>query len=507
MESPGPRTYREFLRSRWPSRVLHMSYVGLVVCPVALLFDWIFGKSGMFLTVERSLAEIALIRLGIVVVPLLSFVLSKLARNSPWLPRGTFALACAYVVAHEAAFYLVGTNGTMFHTTFIYLNLVVPMSILPVERLHRFSFYGVFAIGHAVMEYLYPGRESAGAEFWTHVILLGGAISLTIPLEMVYNGHRKQFSMRREMLTALDELRSSREHVAVAGSTLTRSVVQLSDATTDLSRQADSARAESHQIASASVQMATSARQLAERSGAGAARVGEARDHTENIDGLVREMEQSMSEIGAAVASSESSFARLEEHSEKIDLFIATLEEIAAETHMLALNASIEASRAGEHGRGFMVVSKETRRLAEQSASRSKEIKADIGGIRRQLGLTREAIAHIRSKMSGLSGTYGRARSMLETVNHIVESTAEVMDSNTRDAAQQSSASESISAGTNRLMQAIQAHAQMSEKVAATADELRRLASELERLLPGNDPGSAPGSDRAKSERARRRAA
>ncbi|MGA9525903.1 MAG: methyl-accepting chemotaxis protein [Myxococcaceae bacterium] len=497
MEDSGPpRTYKEFLRSRWPSRVSHIAIVGLVVSPTALLFDWIFGKSGLFLNVETSLAEMALIRLGIIVAPIGAWVSAKIIRDVRWLPRVTFVWACIYAVAHEIAFYLIGTNGTLFHTTFIYLDLVVPMSILPVERVQRFAFYMVFWVGHAVAEVLYGADVGAGTQFWNHLILVGGAFSLTIPLEMVYNGHRKQFDLRREMGIALEELRGSREHVSIAGSTLARSVVGLSEATNDLSRQAESARGESHHIAAASEQMATSARQLAERSKEGAARVGEARDYTDNIDGLVREMEQSMSEIGAAVSSSEASFARLEEHSEKIDVFITTLEEIAAETHMLALNASIEASRAGEHGRGFMVVSNETRRLAEQSASRSKEIKADIGGIRRQLALTRQAIAHIRSKVSGLSGTYGRTRSMLETVNHIVESTAEVMESNTREAVQQSSASETISAGTHRLMQAIQAHAQMSEVVAETAEELRRLAGELERLLPGTEAVAAVNPSR-----------
>ncbi len=485
--SGAPRTYKEFLRTRWPSRVSHIAIVGLVVSPTALLFDWIFGKSGLFLTVDTSLAEMALIRMGILVAPIGAWVCAKVGLLKPWLPRITFVWACIYAVAHEFAFYLVGTNGTVFHTTFIYLDLIVPMSILPVERVQRIGFYVVFWIGHSVAEFLYGAELGAAADFWNHVIQVGGAFSLTIPLEMVYNSHQRQFALRREMSIALEELRSSREHVAIAGTTLARSVVQLSEATTDLSRQAESARGESHHIAVASVQMATSARQLSERSQEGAARVGEARDHTDNIDGLVREMEQSMSEIGAAVSSSEASFARLEEHSEKIDVFISTLEEIAAETHMLALNASIEASRAGDHGKGFMVVSTETRRLAEQSAGRSKEIKADIGGIRRQLGLTREAIAHIRGKMSALNGTYGRARSMLETVNDIVEGTAEVMESNTRDAVQQSSASESISAGTNRMLQAIQAHAAMSETVAATAEELQRLASELERLLPGTE--------------------
>ncbi|ETT30730.1 Cache sensor containing methyl-accepting chemotaxis sensory transducer [Paenibacillus sp. FSL R7-269] len=162
----------------------------------------------------------------------------------------------------------------------------------------------------------------------------------------------------------------------------------------------------------------------------------------------------------------------LEQDSQKIGEIIEVIDEIAEQTNLLALNAAIEAARAGEQGRGFAVVADEVRKLAERSSEATKQIAYIIRGMQKNTVLSVQAV----NEVSALSDqTEGLIQGIASRVNETTQQITGIAAACEEQAAQTSEVLVSIgavAAGSQQSAAAAQETAASSQMLATLADEL-----------------------------------
>lgn len=190
--------------------------------------------------------------------------------------------------------------------------------------------------------------------------------------------------------------------------------------------------------------------------------------------------------IGELLKSNQETSARIEElgrSSDAIGKIINVINEIAGQTNLLALNASIEAARAGVHGRGFAVVAGEVRRLAERTSEATKEIDETVRAI--QLG-TAEAVDAMRASMghvqSGVESA-NLAGAALTSIIHGSESVQKMVTQIAAAATQQSYATQSVTTNVNEIVSIIEHTAGSSKHSVEACQQLANLANELTALV------------------------
>jgi methyl-accepting chemotaxis protein len=169
--------------------------------------------------------------------------------------------------------------------------------------------------------------------------------------------------------------------------------------------------------------------------------------------------------------------------SDAIGTIIGVIEEIANQTSLLALNASIESARAGEHGRGFAVVAAEVRRLAERTSRATGEVDQMVRDI--QAG-TAEVVEAMRSSMQMVERGVDSARSAGDALANIIQGSEAVQKRVAQvaiAAAQQSSATQSVNVNLNEISSIIEHTTNSSARSVVACDRLANLAADLNELV------------------------
>ena len=249
-----------------------------------------------------------------------------------------------------------------------------------------------------------------------------------------------------------------------------------------------SAEQQAKQAAAASDSIAKMTASVAEVSG-NAERCADVARHAVDVahkgGEAVRRTIEGMNTIRETIQDTSKRIKRLGESSQEIGNIVELIEEIAEQTNILALNASIEASRAGEASRGFAVVADEVQKLAERSSNATKKIEVLVSTIQSD---TNEAVVSMERSTTDVVGgallaeNAGAALDEIEQVSHQIASLVQNISSSARDQS-------TVSTAINKNMQVLrQISAKTTESTAATSSaisKLSELASQLRRTVRG----------------------
>ena len=194
-------------------------------------------------------------------------------------------------------------------------------------------------------------------------------------------------------------------------------------------------------------------------------------------------------DVREVVQTSSREVQELAKLSESITEFIDLIKQISSQTNLLALNAAIEAARAGEHGRGFAVVADEVRNLADSSARAAEDVAKTVKVIREQVRDVAGTMEVGTRKVAGIEGVASAAASGLEAIATAIQEIEAAAAQVAAEAERNRKVVDDVSHTTAQVAMAANEHASSSEEVTAAAEEqsasTEEMASSASELLQG----------------------
>lgn len=264
--------------------------------------------------------------------------------------------------------------------------------------------------------------------------------------------------------------------VAAASAQMAATATEMADGMNDQSRRAT-------EVAAAVEEMSSTVSQVAQMSSGAAQAADEAGAQAQSGGQIVSQTVSGIKEISKVVNESAAAINELGKRGEQIGKIINVIDDIADQTNLLALNAAIEAARAGEHGRGFAVVADEVRKLAERTTTATKEVAQSITAIQTE---TDTAVKRMNTGTQRVEEGVHMAEQAGQSLHAIVEGSDKVtrlIQSIAAASEEQSSTSQLISQNVDSINAVTRQSAEGAQQAALAAAQLSDKAEQLRGLV------------------------
>ena len=375
-------------------------------------------------------------------------------------------------VCHQTA------EGTVLGASDVVINLQPDLdrihrmemqTIMGQVALHIFLF---FFIGFSVKRYVRLPADMVRTEF-RHIMEgnLDGELDISV--------HDEMGVLLCEIQTMQTYLRTMVDEIVTPVKKMQERIVDMDAKVTGVAHNAVTEQDHIQQIAATMEQFSQSVAEVAHMA---ADSLKDAKAMRQIVDENNRNMELSIvatGKVASTVQSSSKTISELGESIRRIGVIANAIKEIAEQTNLLALNAAIEAARAGEQGRGFAVVADEVRKLAERTATSTKDIAKTIAEIN---SISDAAVVSMQTAVSEVEGGITLIRKNGEGLKQIMSATMNVserVDHIATASKEQSAAGESVAQSLESITVLVDNNTLSAQDAKSSAEELAKSADEL----------------------------
>ena len=293
-------------------------------------------------------------------------------------------------------------------------------------------------------------------------------------VRMEVNGRDDLAAIAQALNTAVEQMRDSLQGVNRESRQLESTVQLLGGQARDALDAVEQQQAQMSQIATAATQMAATAQSVAQSCEQAAMEAQQTREVALGSNQRSERTSASMRHLSSRLGDSAAALQQLRDQTQQINRVVEVIKGIAEQTNLLALNAAIEAARAGEAGRGFAVVADEVRSLSKRTQDSTQEIAQTVDNLQRVVG---QSVTLMEEACSQADGDIGSVLAMGDELQNIVDSVQRVSDRLAQIATaaeQQAATADEVSGNIQQVDQAAGQLLDGAQAVSRAAEQLRR---------------------------------
>ncbi|TRO11187.1 methyl-accepting chemotaxis protein [Ectopseudomonas mendocina] len=293
-------------------------------------------------------------------------------------------------------------------------------------------------------------------------------------VRMEVNGRDDLAAIAQALNTAVEQMRDSLQGVNRESRQLDSTVQLLGGQARDTLDAVEQQQAQMSQIATAATQMAATAQSVAQSCEQAAMEAQQTREVALGSNQRSERTSASMRQLSSRLGDSAAALQQLRDQTQQINRVVEVIKGIAEQTNLLALNAAIEAARAGEAGRGFAVVADEVRSLSRRTQDSTQEIAQTVDNLQRVVG---QSVTLMEEACNQADGDIGNVLAMGDELQNIVDSVQRVSDRLAQIATaaeQQAATADEVSSNIQQVDQAAGQLLDGAQAVSSAAEQLRR---------------------------------